>query len=718
MQFWINTRTLSIITILLMTFTSCVKEQEMPLVQVQEKVSLVTKRHDRPTVEQETPPLANTTRPKTSDLSSNARTALGGNNALGVWLWYIEGTGYSSHAQLADQLASMGVNRIYVKVGDGTNQWAEATNTNLVQTYKARGIETWAWGYNYPGNVEAQADIVYQAAKTGYEGYVTDIEIEFDGKSTELHAILGEFREAISQAVTDGHTTNDFKLYCTSWGNPVDHGMRVDIIDQYVDAHMPQTYLEVWGSSYMSNATYWVNYGTQEYRDQGCVKPIHHIVSNEYDNITAAQMNEFIAASGAETSIWRIPGGESPLSIWNTLEQLNWQQDMGYESGAGSGAGTPTDYDEHWASVEISYMIDNGYMSGYGDGSFKPDNTLTRAEFASMIVATLNPAQKPEYASRSFNDISGHWAEAKILQAARAGYLSGYADGTFRPNDQITREQLFVSLAGNENIVAGCEALLDEYTDKGSISSWAKGGVADATNNKLVANYPTKTSLYPMEAAYRGEAVTALYQLMVLEGNAPAYTNAYTVESTITCAGGGGSSAGYIEGVPYFYQLNNSVNPSGSCQNTGMAMVLRYYGANVTPDEISNYYGTSQAQTVSGFETVFNSEAAYFGLNVRDQGTTTGTIQQLQQLVAEGKPVVAHGYTTGYGHLIVFLGFDGEYYTVHDPYGKWNQVPYSSGYTNTSTAGKLTRYHKDAIRDAFAPDGYVWLHEIVFTQGN
>ncbi|KXX69375.1 C39 family peptidase [Flammeovirga sp. SJP92] len=175
---------------------------------------------------------------------------------------------------------------------------------------------------------------------------------------------------------------------------------------------------------------------------------------------------------------------------------------------------------------------------------------------------------------------------------------------------------------------------------------------------------------------------------------------------------GGGSN--YITGVPYYWQLDNSVYPYSSCQNTAIAMVINYYGGNTTPDQITNYYGKNQAQTVPGFQSVFNSEAAYAGLNVRDAGTQYGSLSQLNRLLSEGKPVMAHGYTTSYGHLVVFLGFDGTYYYVNDPYGAWDGRYGSSGYYKTRTVGKAVKYHKDDVRAAFAPDGYVWLHEIYF----
>lgn len=259
----------------------------------------------------------------TSSITVNPETPTGENN-LGIWLWYLSETGYSSHSALAADIAAMGVKRIYVKVADGTSIWSEATDASVVNAYKNAGLEVWAWAYNYPGNDVTQANALYYAAQTGYEGYVLDIEKEFDGATTTLHNLLGAMDDARSDAINNGYASSDFKIYCTTWGNPDDHGMRVDIIDQYVDAHMPQTYLEVWGTSYMANPTYWVNYGTQEYRNLGCTKPIHHIVSAEYNVITASQINEFFEASGPESSVWRIPGTGTSMDIWNDLESVNW----------------------------------------------------------------------------------------------------------------------------------------------------------------------------------------------------------------------------------------------------------------------------------------------------------------------------------------------------------------------------------------------------------
>ena len=173
------------------------------------------------------------------------------------------------------------------------------------------------------------------------------------------------------------------------------------------------------------------------------------------------------------------------------------------------------------------------------------------------------------------------------------------------------------------------------------------------------------------------------------------------------------SFASYVPGVPYFYQYSNSINPGGSCQNTSVAMCIKFYGGtSETPDAISGYFGTSQAQTVSGLETVFNSEAAYFGLTVRDIGHTDGTFNDIQTLLAAGKPVIVHGYFTSYGHVMVLTGYTGGEYIANDPAGQWSQTYGYGGYSQTNaTEGIDIYYSKSAMESAIGPNGTIWYHE-------
>ena len=252
-------------------------------------------------------------------------------NHLGVWLWHFETTQYPTHGGLADRLKSMGIKRIYVKVADGgvnTTVWPELIDKDLVNAYKERGLEVWAWSYNYQGNEENQAKAIYEAAKTGYDGFVIDIEIEFNGESIALQSLLTEFDKEKHKAIAEGFADEHFKLYVTTWGNPELHNYRIDIIDRFVDAFMPQTYVEEWGQPHLSNIPACIEEVQLEYESLGATKPLHHILSTARELLGPDQINTFFSLSGPETSLWRIPGGGVSQSVWDTWYECNWEMDF------------------------------------------------------------------------------------------------------------------------------------------------------------------------------------------------------------------------------------------------------------------------------------------------------------------------------------------------------------------------------------------------------
>ncbi len=618
------------------------------------------------------------------------------NNKLGMWLWYLEGTSYTSHGALADKLKSLGVKRVYVKVADGgynPSGWPEVDDPAVVNAYKTRGLEVWAWSYNYPGNEVNQAKALFQAAKAGYQGYVTDIEIEFDRTTTVLESLLAEFVRQKNAAITAGHTTSAFKFYCTTWGNPKDHGMRVDLIDKYVDAHMPQTYVEVWGSTYMANAAQWISAGTQEYRQMGAVKPVHHIASAEKSIITATQLNTFINASGGETSIWRIPGGGTSLNIWNTLAGVNWTADFGTSSGqltvnvpafiqtntVASFTGTAT------GTITKVQATADGFSMGAPvnvvNGSYTINYTFnTAGTNRNLVITGLN---------------SSNTAVTSVSRTITVNSNSNFLNSNIPASIQVGVVARFAGTASSD--VKTVKAYTDGFYMK----------EAAVTNGIWSLEYTYNTAGANRQLQFRGYNAAG----------AQIATNTYPINVT--------ANTPYVTGVPYFYQYSNTVNPSGSCQNTTIAMMLKYYAikegktaiANaITVDDISSYWGTSKAQTVEGYVDLFNREAAFRGINVRDRGTRTATFTKVRDLLAQGKPVVVHGYMTSYGHVVSLLGYDAGGYYCNDPAGKWNQVTYAvGGYSGANaTEGIGVKYGKTAFEAAVSPDGLVWLHEFYY----
>lgn len=97
---------------------------------------------------------------------------------------------------------------------------------------------------------------------------------------------------------------------------------------------------------------------------------------------------------------------------------------------------------DNWASDYVEYLVSQGAISGYSDGTFRPNDNVTRAQFAKMLVLAKGwQVQTP--ASPSFGDVaSGYWAYGYIETAVSHGVISGYSDGTFRPGATVTRAQV------------------------------------------------------------------------------------------------------------------------------------------------------------------------------------------------------------------------------------------------------------------------------------
>lgn len=140
-------------------------------------------------------------------------------------------------------------------------------------------------------------------------------------------------------------------------------------------------------------------------------------------------------------------------------------------------AATVTDIAGHWAESYIEYGIEAGYISGYADGTFLPDKTVTRAEFSKMINNAVKLTSAGD-AKGDFNDVvSKDWFFEEVKKAENAGYINGYEDGSFRPNNTVTRQEAAVILS---RIVLPVEerANVDSFGDGASIDNWAKDSVS------------------------------------------------------------------------------------------------------------------------------------------------------------------------------------------------------------------------------------------------
>lgn len=137
-----------------------------------------------------------------------------------------------------------------------------------------------------------------------------------------------------------------------------------------------------------------------------------------------------------------------------------------------------------WYCSSVSTLSRMGIIAGYPDGTFRPNAPITRAEFAAIATRFDNNGDKTPV---SFTDIIGHWAEGEITVAANHGWVSGYGDDTFRPQNQITRAET-MSLVNRvlKRLPETPADLLPDmitWTDNADTSSWYYLPVQEATNS-------------------------------------------------------------------------------------------------------------------------------------------------------------------------------------------------------------------------------------------
>ncbi len=169
---------------------------------------------------------------------------------------------------------------------------------------------------------------------------------------------------------------------------------------------------------------------------------------------------------------------------------------------------TLTDIKGHWAEEFITNLVNLNAIKGYPDNTFKPNNNITRAEFATVLVKGFKLEQK---GSKVFADTTNHWAKDFIATAAANGIVSGYDENTFGPNDLITREQMAVMIA--KALKIDVEDSNITFADKEKVSSWAKNAVAASAEKGIIKGYPDNT-FKPLGKATRAEAVTVIMKAL------------------------------------------------------------------------------------------------------------------------------------------------------------------------------------------------------------
>lgn len=137
---------------------------------------------------------------------------------------------------------------------------------------------------------------------------------------------------------------------------------------------------------------------------------------------------------------------------------------------------------ENWFYKAVAMMAQAGIIEGYPDGTFRPNASITRGEFVTMATRFLGGTYEGTF---QFSDTAGHWAADAVTQAALAGWIKGYPDGSFRPDGRIKRGEAITMVNAMLNRVPHKDHLLEDmavWTDNADPAAWYYLAVQEATN--------------------------------------------------------------------------------------------------------------------------------------------------------------------------------------------------------------------------------------------
>lgn len=182
------------------------------------------------------------------------------------------------------------------------------------------------------------------------------------------------------------------------------------------------------------------------------------------------------------------------------------------------------DMEDHWALAYVNEAVEQGFVHGYPDGTFKPENQVTRAEFLKMVMAAFDFPPTPAEVESPFPDTSGHWAADYVRAGIHHGIITAddYQD-QFQPDRAITRLEMAVQLVralGLSGEIAVHAVNAGDYSDTADLDEEAKGYLGTAVHLGIFEGYPDGT-IGPLRTSTRAEAVTVIMRAVAAPAERP-----------------------------------------------------------------------------------------------------------------------------------------------------------------------------------------------------
>lgn len=193
---------------------------------------------------------------------------------------------------------------------------------------------------------------------------------------------------------------------------------------------------------------------------------------------------------------------------------------------------------DYWAWPLLADLAQRNLVTGFPDGAFRPDDPMTRAEFAVQLARLFDLSFDRSQAPKKiiYSDIpSNHWAYSSIRQSVKMGFLDGYADDAFLPDQPVSRIGVIVALANGLMLKSSSSpaVVLKAYSDQTQVPPWAIRPLIAATEAGLVVNHPDISQLDPNQPASRAEVMAMLHQALVYTGTLKDVPFPYAIEPAL-----------------------------------------------------------------------------------------------------------------------------------------------------------------------------------------